>query len=381
MSEYSYYEFQAIDRPLTEAERRELRSFSSRATITSTRFTNHYEWGYFKGNPAEWMEKYFDAHLYMANWRTRELSLRLPKRLLDPKLARQYGCSDLTSVRVKGDFVILDFLCEDGEWDDYSDDGSGWLSSLIPLRADLVAGDHRALYLAWLLCVQIGGVDEHAEEPPVPAGLGELTPPLDAFAELFEIDGDLIAAAAAASPRAQAAPSDLERQSWIAQLPDAEKTRWLVRLAGGREAHLRAELVRELEKTRPAGSSARAKLPRTVAKIRAAASKLAEERRRNEAERAAAERGRREREAAEARERHLANLGKREADAWRRVDALIATKQPGRYDEAVTLLLDLREIGVRKGQAGEVEGRLRRVWEEHARKPSLLERLRKAGLG
>ena len=51
MSEYQYYEFQAIDRPLTEEEQREVRSVSTRAVITATRFTNHYEWGNFKGNP------------------------------------------------------------------------------------------------------------------------------------------------------------------------------------------------------------------------------------------------------------------------------------------------------------------------------------------
>jgi len=61
MSEYQYYEFQAIDRSLSEQEMRELRVYSTRATITPTRFVNHYEWGSFKGNPAVWMEKYFDA--------------------------------------------------------------------------------------------------------------------------------------------------------------------------------------------------------------------------------------------------------------------------------------------------------------------------------
>jgi hypothetical protein len=34
MSEYQYYEFQALDRPLTEREMRELRGYSTRAAIT-----------------------------------------------------------------------------------------------------------------------------------------------------------------------------------------------------------------------------------------------------------------------------------------------------------------------------------------------------------
>src|SRR5688572_27698693 len=90
MSEYQYYEFLAVDRPLTEREMRELRAVSSRAVITATRFTNHYEWGNFKGDPRAWMERYFDAFLHFANWGTRELMLRLPRRVLDPATARRY---------------------------------------------------------------------------------------------------------------------------------------------------------------------------------------------------------------------------------------------------------------------------------------------------
>lgn len=67
MSEYQYFEFQAIDRPLTQSQMQELRRYSTRATITPTRFVNEYHWGNFKGNPAAWMEKYFDAFFY---WRT-----------------------------------------------------------------------------------------------------------------------------------------------------------------------------------------------------------------------------------------------------------------------------------------------------------------------
>jgi hypothetical protein len=40
MSEYQYYEFQAIDRPLTERQMDELRKLSTRAEITPTSFTN-----------------------------------------------------------------------------------------------------------------------------------------------------------------------------------------------------------------------------------------------------------------------------------------------------------------------------------------------------
>ena len=45
MSEYQYYEFAAIDRPLTRAEMAELRDLSTRAEITSAGLVNHYEQG------------------------------------------------------------------------------------------------------------------------------------------------------------------------------------------------------------------------------------------------------------------------------------------------------------------------------------------------
>jgi hypothetical protein len=67
MSEYQYYEFQAVDRRLTQEQMEELRAYSSRARITPSSFVNEYNWGSFKGNPDEWMEKYFNAFLYLAN--------------------------------------------------------------------------------------------------------------------------------------------------------------------------------------------------------------------------------------------------------------------------------------------------------------------------
>jgi hypothetical protein len=44
MSEYQYYEFQAIDKPLTAKQMAELRSYSTRAQITPASFINEYNW-------------------------------------------------------------------------------------------------------------------------------------------------------------------------------------------------------------------------------------------------------------------------------------------------------------------------------------------------
>jgi len=218
MSEYQYYEFGAIDRPLNAKEQSELRACSTRARITSTSFINEYSWGNFKGNPNAWMEKYFDAFLYLANWGTRELQLRLPSSLLPIETAIACCYTDCASVREKNGRIILSLVSEEepeGEWEE----GEGWLSSIIPVRAELARGDYRCLYLAWLLSVQQGEVDEEEEEPAVPDGLGELSGSLVSFADFLRIDQDLLHAAAQTSlPFNLARPTREDVLAWIRAL-------------------------------------------------------------------------------------------------------------------------------------------------------------------
>ena len=107
MSEYQYYEFQTIDKPLTDEQMRELRSYSTRANITRTSFTNHYEWGDFQGDPDAWMERSFDAFLYLANWGTHVFKLRMPSRLLDLRdLAQRDGREREFRSRLEAIYVV-----------------------------------------------------------------------------------------------------------------------------------------------------------------------------------------------------------------------------------------------------------------------------------
>jgi hypothetical protein len=62
VSEYQYYDFRAIDRPLTKKEMGSLRSISTRAAITTTSFTNHYERGDLKANPSKLLELSLGQH-------------------------------------------------------------------------------------------------------------------------------------------------------------------------------------------------------------------------------------------------------------------------------------------------------------------------------
>jgi hypothetical protein len=87
----------------------------------------------------------------------------------------------------------------------------------------------------------------------------------------------------------------------------------------------------------------------------------------------------REREERAARERYLNGLAKRERQAWQRVDTLIGERRPADYAAAVALLVDLRDVSVRKGRGTAFAQRIRSLRRLLAKKPSLLLCLRKAG--
>jgi hypothetical protein len=110
MSEYRYYEFLALDRPLDGSQFAELRSLPTRAEISATRFANEYHWGDFKGDPRTMMERFFHAFLYLANWGTRRLMFRLPREALDTETADPYCYTDAASLLETEDHVIISLL-------------------------------------------------------------------------------------------------------------------------------------------------------------------------------------------------------------------------------------------------------------------------------
>ncbi|MFI6782586.1 hypothetical protein [Micromonospora sp. NPDC050276] len=59
---------------------------------------------------------------------------------------------------------------------------------------------------------------------------------------------------------------------------------------------------------------------------------------------------------------------------------MIETKRPKEYDSAIILLADLKTLADRDGGTEAFRQRMRQVRERHARKPSLLDRLDRAGL-
>ncbi len=391
MSEFQYYEFLAIDRPLTEAEQTAVRSLSTRARITATSFVNEYHWGNFAGNPRRMVERYYDAHLYFANWGTHQVMFRLPRTVLDLEAVEDYCIDNQVTARTAGEHVVLDFTSEDesGEFAfDFSQDPETLLSSIVAVRAELAAGDLRPLYLAWLASYGAWERDEAAFpddaeddlEAPLPPGLGSLSAAQRALADFLRLDADLLAVAAAASPPLPQRGNDPRQLAeWIAGRSAAEKNRLLQRVAEGEGVRVGMELQRRFhEHTTP---NAPASPRRTVAELLDGAARRRHDRKRKQAEDRARAEARRKQALAEARERRLDQLAGTQESAWASVEMMIDTRRPAEYDAAVALLADLQALADRDEDDEAFRVRVMALRQQHARKPSLIQRMDRALIG
>ena len=378
VSEYQYYDFKAIDRALTKVEMAELRSISTRAVITSSSFTNHYEWGDLKADPLQLLEKFFDAFIYVTNWGARELYLRLPQEMIDYKRLKASLPGKTAVIRNSGKFVIVAFEGE-VELDDW-DEGTGWMGSLMSLRSDLLRGDYRCLYLGWLHSVQHEKFAGGTLEPSVPDGLGALSAPLESLIEFLGIDEDLVQVAAAVSSPLSAVPSREELADWIRGLSEKDKDGLLIAAASDSGERWKNELLRRFQH-RSAFPLAHSTVPRrTVEDLLIAARGLSEERERLLQAKREADAARRKAKDEADRAQYLYQLAKREGAVWRQVSAYIEKRQPKDYDRAVLLLIDLHDLAVRQGDESGFQLEIESLRKTHAGKNTFLRRLTKANL-
>ncbi len=375
MSEYQYYGWQAIDRPLTAAERAAVAKLSSHIEVSATHAQVEYQWGDFKHDPIQVLARYFDAFQYYANWGNERLAFRFPKSLLDADRLEPYLWTDCAELQTVGDYYILSFASpeeEPPEWDEHGDD----LADLAALRADILQGDLRSLYLASLLGIVANlyldndeGEAEAELEPSVPPGLGQLTPALEAFVRFMRIDPFLVAAAAEASaPLAAASSASLV--ATIAQLPRTECDAFLQRLLQG-EANLQVVLQRRLQEL--AGDGAQAASSAAPRRTIGALLGRADELQRTAAARAKA--------AAEAKRiQELQAFAPQAARAWQTVEDEIGRKNASGYDNAVQLLVKLRDLAVYQDELPLFKARIATLVDRYRSQRSFVERVGKAKL-
>jgi hypothetical protein len=371
VSEYQYYEFLALDRHLTPTEKTYVETLSSRVELTLNQAKFVYHYGDFRGKPKEVLEKCFDIMLYMANWGSRQLMFRLPKSLVDVTALKAYSLEDKITVSETKNSLILDINIIDEEISGWIDSGEGYLSEMVSLRDDLLRGDYRCLYLAWLKAAPICGDYEDEEdyiEPPVPPNLNDLSETLSAFIDFFEIDQDLIKGAVTASKYQEEESEPLE--DLIPNLSNEEKNDFLIRLLKG-ESHLSGQFacrLRELSGKKEVNLNTNTP-KRTLSELLKLAEGETEQRQKQEQE-----------IAHQAKVEKLEALAKKEQKVWNQVFDLIALKQSKPYDQAVAFLLDLRDLAEYQGKLEEFKLAVKQMKKDYSNRPGLISRLQKVGL-
>ena len=378
MSEYQYHEWQTVDRLLTPSEQAAVNQLSSHIEVSPGKAVVTYHWSDFRHDPKKVLLKYFDGYFYQANWGSLRLMFRFPKGLIEETQFESYWDGEFVSVETHGEYQVLDI--------DFNPEDSGWmqetdadLSDFISLRADLLQGDYRLLYLTWLKEMTFYGETEddqeededsrmHDLEPPIPPGLKKLTPALHNIVRIFDIDPFLVQAASEASPEMRN-PQNIDYREWIARLSRSECDDFLTRLAEG-DPVVGQALRKRIGEFLPQNQPLQAADKRTLGELLERARQLKEAENKRHAE--------------EARMKHIAEmkaLAKRDNQVWLEVDRLLENGQKiaSVYDQATTLLKSLQDLSKFQDTRDIFQARIKILAEKYTSRPSLMKRWKQQG--
>ncbi|WP_044411766.1 hypothetical protein [Thiomicrospira microaerophila] len=225
MSEYQYYQFERLEGHLDSHQRQALREISSRADITTTSFSVHYNYGDLKAAPCDMMLRYFDIGFFYAEWGAINVYIKLPRGSI-PCALLQFASSSL-DVKETEQSQLLVFSIEDYfERFSYFDGEQrvDFFQHLARLRNELMQGDWRILYFMWTQA--IAEVDALGAIPMIDFDYNRLTSAQAAFVDLFGIS--LVSMKALAltlqnHPSHQRRAQSLQLEDWLKSLSEADK--------------------------------------------------------------------------------------------------------------------------------------------------------------
>ena len=346
MSEYQYYEFVTVDRQLSHDEMDQLRSISTRADISSTRFCNTYNYGDLKAEPERMLLDYFDAFVYVSNFAFQRFIIKLPKECFSADLLTPYFPGDgyQCAVKSKKNHWLLEFTYsnENGYDDDGWVDGEGWMGRLLSIHNELIKGDYRSLYLAWLAEVEhldrIDDLPVNLLEPSASAGLGQLTSSQSALCEFLKLPAHIVEAAARGTTDTDTPEEGWSVSGWLTKVSE-----WL--------AHQAAEPSQ----------------PRTVTDLKQDAKAIRQKM--VEAERLKKQK---------ALEKQIEEVAAREPAYWNRLEELFEKRGSySVYDEIREKARSLKQVAQSKNRLADFEHRICLIRETFSKKKKHLQELEK----
>jgi hypothetical protein len=381
MSEFQVYKFRSVDRLLTNQERTEISSWSSRTTATANSATFTYSYGSFPEDEEKVLYDYFDIFLYFSSWGTKRLMLKFPIDLVSFKEIEQYAIitNDETSHldATKTDrHVILDFQWSEEGAEFWLEEKDYEASDFIIIREAILNGDYSVLYLFWLKLADIEENDTEYEDdeddhpdskmPPVPPQLKSIGASIHPFVDFFEIDKDLVAAAKTLSLELLQEESKKNYKALLQQLSEAEKEDYLWQLLQG-VSRIDIKLKQHLDRLAPTTTNNTSSI--SLLQIMEIKEKEEIERRSIEKEKAA-----------QAHRQKMEKIAKEKKEQWESVYFNLNRKTGSSYDLATSILKDLKALAEYEGKKAEFENQMQQIKKDYGRSVALMERFKKAGL-
>jgi hypothetical protein len=374
MSEYQYFEFAAIDGPISDEGLRYARGCSSRANVSRVRWQNTYHFGDFSGS-VDTLLKYYDAHFYIANWGTVRLGLAFPEGAIAPEAIQPYlrggeRYEDTLTVNEIGNRCIVWWeRNEEAGW--WETGGEGLIDELIGIREELLRGDYRALFLGWLADFDPDEWQDPEDGPvmmpTIPSGLDQLTPALAALIKHFPVDRDALAVAVQLSQAST--PDRIPIATVLERLSESEMRGLLARVAEGGGSGVMTELHRlTYPRVQTPSSQAMSCTDFAAKTIEIRKARLKKE--------AAAEAAKRQREAEQLRQR-LASVFQRADSIWSGLDPLMDQKIASAYDQVAAQLQELRDAYAQTGGIGAFQQKLTGFRRRYSNRPAMLRRIEK----
>ena len=373
MSEHQIVAFRAIDRPVPEVDLEYMRRQSSRAEVTPWSFDNEYHFGDFRGNDMEMLSRGYDIHLHYANFGIRKLLIRFPYGLPDEKAAKPYFTKDtLRYVKDKkgqGATLRVEPAHEPGDLPDIWD-LNDIMAQLQPLRAEILDGDLRPLYIAHLAMACDGNHDpDETKEPPAPAGLGQPTNAQRALMEFYGLSDALIAAGAPDLPPIAKKDDPRDQYAeWLQGHAQATKDAWLAQLMLDPHATVRMDVLAAFRKNRKAPSWPTVRRNRTITELERAAVEIQQDMNRKSSEKAAREKAKR-----------LADIAADPAQILSASENLVAQRSQTVYVQIAKLLTELREALAGTAKSGLAERQAQKLKNSNPTLHLLTSELRRAG--
>jgi hypothetical protein len=295
---------------------------------------------------------------------------RIPSELFDMKQLKAFFVSDEIEYWPTKDkkSIIFDLNFCDEDLADWTE-GEGWLDDLLSLREELIQGDFRVLYLAWLEAAVKALGDEEIKgdtlEPPVPYGLKELSSAQEMYTRFLDIDEAMIEVAAQQSEVQK--DKGIEVEKWINKLSEDEKNEFLLKLSLG-EKNLSAifnNRIHELAKNeQPPTEKTRTK-GRSISTLIELANEWHQQRKEKEQQREEL-----------AHKRRLELLATKKDKVWEEIYSLIEEKKSNPYDKAAKLLNEMHELAQYQNEWIVFRKHIEKIKTTYSRRTAFLQRMR-----